>query len=82
MGKILIPGGFGGGVTSDDVTATKNHLLQGVTAVTADSDDEPIEGVIQVVDTSRDNYTKTRTTAFGIDLSRMTMYMHLPQGNA
>ena len=47
MGKILIPGSFGGGVTSDDVTAKREHVLQGYTALTADSDDEVVEGTIQ-----------------------------------
>nr|DAO35616.1 MAG TPA: hypothetical protein [Caudoviricetes sp.] len=44
---ILMSGGVGG-VTSDDVTATKNQVLQGVTALTRDSDDEPIQGTIPV----------------------------------
>ena len=42
---ILMSGGVGG-VSSDDVTATKNQVLQGVTALTRDSDDEPIQGTI------------------------------------
>ena len=46
MGKILIPGSFGGGVTSDDVTASKAQVLQGYRTVTTDSDDEVIEGEI------------------------------------
>ena len=44
---ILMSGGVGG-VSSDDVTATKNQVLQGVTALTSDSDDEPIQGTIPV----------------------------------
>nr|DAN94968.1 MAG TPA: hypothetical protein [Caudoviricetes sp.] len=44
---ILMSGGVGG-VSSDDVTATKNQVLQGVTALTRDSDDEPIQGTIPV----------------------------------
>nr|DAT41660.1 MAG TPA: hypothetical protein [Caudoviricetes sp.] len=44
---ILMSGGVGG-VGSDDVTATKNQVLQGVTALTRDSDDEPIQGTIPV----------------------------------
>ena len=82
MAKAILMKGGSGGVTSDDVTAGKAQVLQGYRTITTDSDDEPTEGLIQVVDTSRDNYTKTRTTVFGIDLNRMTMYMHLPQGNA
>ena len=44
---ILMSGGVGG-VSSDDVTATKNQVLQGVTALTRDSDDEPVQGTIPV----------------------------------
>nr|DAI16852.1 MAG TPA: hypothetical protein [Caudoviricetes sp.] len=42
---ILLRGG--GGVTSDDVTATKKQVLKGYTALTADGDDEPIEGTME-----------------------------------
>ena len=46
MGKILIPGSFAGGVTSDDVTAGKAQVLKGYKTVTRDSDDEVVEGEI------------------------------------
>lgn len=46
MGKILIPGSSGGGVNSDDVTASKAQVLQGYKTVTADSSDEVVEGTI------------------------------------
>ena len=45
MGKILIPGSSGG-VSSDDVTAAKSHVLQGYKTVTTDSNDEVVEGEI------------------------------------
>ena len=48
MAKALLMSGGVGGVSSDDVTATKNQVLQGVTALTSDSDDEPIQGTIPV----------------------------------
>mgnify|MGYP000152053618 FL=1 len=82
MGKILIPGSAGGGVTSDDVTASKAHVLQGYRTITSDSDDEVVEGAIQVVDTAQDNYSKTRTTEYGLDKNRNAFYMHLPQRSA
>jgi hypothetical protein len=51
---ILLRGGVGG-VTSDDVTASKAQVLQGYKTVTTDSDDEIVEGTIpnrgNVVDT-------------------------------
>ena len=44
---ILMSGGVGG-VTSDDVTARREQVLQGYTALTADSNDEPVQGTIPV----------------------------------
>lgn len=35
-----------GGISSDEVTATKSQVLQGYTALTNDSDDEPIGGTM------------------------------------
>nr|DAS03224.1 MAG TPA: hypothetical protein [Caudoviricetes sp.] len=46
MSQAIIVKSGGGGITSDDVTATKNQVLQGVTALTSDSDDEVVEGTI------------------------------------
>lgn len=42
---ILMSGGVGG-VASDDVTAKREHVLQGYTALTADSDDEAVQGTM------------------------------------
>lgn len=42
---ILMAGGTGG-VTSDDVTAGKAHVLRGYRTITSDSDDEIVEGEI------------------------------------
>lgn len=78
---ILMAGGTGG-VTSEDVTASKAQVLQGYRTITSDSDDEVAEGTIQVVDTSQDNYSKTRTTEFGLLKDRNTFYMNLPQRSA
>lgn len=82
MSQAIIVKSGGGGITSDDVTATKNQVLQGVTALTSDSYDEAIEGTIQVVDTAQDNYSKTRTTEFGLLKDRNIFYMNLPQRSA
>ena len=46
MADIPISFGGGGGAGSDDVTASKNQVLAGYTAITTDSDDEPTEGTI------------------------------------
>lgn len=44
MAKALLMSGGVGGVASDDVTAKKWHVVQGFTALTSDSGDEPVNG--------------------------------------
>lgn len=46
MGKIWMPGGGGGGASSDDCTLTRAAVPSGMKAVTADSDDEAMEGTL------------------------------------
>lgn len=46
MGKVLIPGGGGGGAISDDITLRQSDVPVGLTAVTSDSDDEIVEGTL------------------------------------
>ena len=46
MAEILVPGGVGGGSGSDEVTAAKAQVLEGFTAITSDSDDEPAGGTL------------------------------------
>lgn len=46
MGKVIISNGSGGGVGSDDVTASRGDVLSGKTAVTTDSDDEASAGTM------------------------------------
>lgn len=46
MADILLPMVGGGGGASDECTATRSRVLAGYKAVTADSNDEPAEGLI------------------------------------
>lgn len=48
MGQIEMAGSGGGGVTSDDVTVVKAHVLKGERTITADSNDEIAEGDMTV----------------------------------
>lgn len=82
MAQAILLRGGAGGVSSDDVTASKAQVLQGYKTVTTDSDDEITEGTVQVIDTAQDNYSKTRTTEFGLLKDRNTFYMNLPQRSA
>jgi len=55
MAQAILLRGGAGGVSSDDVTAKREHVLQGYTALTADSDDEAVQGTMvnrgNIVDT-------------------------------
>ena len=46
MGKVQMTGSGGGGVSSDECTASKAQVLAGHTAVTSDSGDEAAEGTM------------------------------------
>jgi hypothetical protein len=46
MAQAILLRGGAGGVTSDDVTASKAQVLQGYKTVTTDSNDEVVEGTI------------------------------------
>ena len=46
MAKALLMSGGVGGVSSDDVTAKREHVLQGYTALTSDSNDDPVQGAM------------------------------------
>ena len=56
MAQAILLRGGAGGVSSDDVTAKREHVLQGYTALTADSDDEAVQGTMvnrgNIVDTA------------------------------
>lgn len=55
MAQAMLLRGGAGGISSDDVTASKAQVLQGYKTVTTDSDDEVVEGTIpnrgNIVDT-------------------------------
>ena len=80
MGKILIPGSTGGGVGSDEVTASKAQVLQGYFTVTSDSDDEIVEGTIKSINTAENEYNINKSNAFGID-GFGRMWIDFPHGN-
>ena len=71
MGKIGIPGG-GSGVTSDDVTAGRDQVLQGFKTVTTDSDDEVVDGSL----TSMPSQVDALSWRFDGD----NAYLKIPQG--
>ena len=69
---ILLRGGTGG-VTSDDVTASKAQVLQGYKTVTTDSNDEVVEGTIPDKGVGNIN---ARPDVMDWGNSRMSIVMH------
>lgn len=55
MSKIWMPGGGGSGASSDDCTLVKANVPRGMTAVTADSNDEAVEGTLNTETTLSDS---------------------------
>ena len=55
MSKIWMPGGAGGGAGSDECTLVKANVPTGLKAVTADSDDESVEGTLDTETTLADS---------------------------
>lgn len=53
MGKVIIAAG--GGAGSDECTAARAELLKGYTAITRDSDDEAVEGTLELTGDAADS---------------------------
>ena len=80
MAKAILMSGGPGGIGSDEVTASKAHVLQGYRTVTTDSDDEVVEGTIKSINTADDNYNINKSNAFRID-EFGRMWIDMPHGN-
>lgn len=68
MGQVIISGGAGGGVTSDEVTATANRVVKGYTYVGSDTDDEIGTGTLELTGNATDPYVLTGNTYYSTDL--------------
>ena len=54
----------GGGVSSDELTATANDLLKGKTAVTSDSNDEAVAGTLELTGNATDSQVLVGNTYY------------------
>lgn len=52
MGQVIISGGAGGGVTSDELTTTKEYVVKGKTYVGSDTNDEIGTGTLELTGTA------------------------------
>lgn len=73
MGKVIISAS-GGGTTSDECTAYRSNVVEGHTAVTADSNDEPGWGTLPAKPTS---FT---SLALVTDNNKKMVYSYIPYG--
>ena len=55
MGKVIIPAGSGAGSGSDECSSTRAEVLKGYTAITSDSDDESLEGTLELMGDASDS---------------------------
>ena len=68
MGKLWIPGsGSGAGSGSDECTASKSEELKGYSAVTSDSDDEPVQGTLELTGDASDGQVLSGKTYYNTD---------------
>lgn len=86
MAQAIIKGIGGGGITSEDVTASRNQVLAGYSTITSDSNDEVVNGAIETINTQDNNYRVNKSKIFGIDnwsdTNNPVFYIYLPHGNA
>ena len=59
--------GGGGGASSDELTAARGDVLKGRTAVTSDSNDEPIEGTLELTGDAADSHVLSGKTYYNKD---------------
>lgn len=65
---IVYPIGGGGNLTgSDDCTATKAEVLKGYYAITEDSDDEAVQGTLELTGNAEDRYVYSGKTYYSND---------------
>lgn len=67
MGKVSISGVGGAGAGSDECTATRAELLKGYAAITSDSDDEVVEGILELTGDASDSQVLDKKTYYNKD---------------
>ena len=86
MAKALLVGSGSSGIDSSDVTAKRENVLQGYRTVTADSNDEVVEGTITSINTGANNNRLNKSASYGIDnwtdTNNPIFYIDLAHGNA
>lgn len=81
MGKVSISGAGGAGAGSDECTATSSEVLKGYTAITSDSDDEIVEGTLELTGDAADSQVLDKRTYYNKD-ARMKRTGNMPNCGA
>lgn len=68
MAKAVLLSSGGGGVTSDDVTAKKTDIPKGLTTLTSDSNDEIVEGSLELTGDATNDKVLEESTYYNTDL--------------
>ena len=67
MGEVSISGVGGAGTGSDECTATRAEVLKGYTAITSASDDEVVEGTLELTGDAADSQVLVGKTYYSTD---------------
>lgn len=67
MGRLIQNIGGGGGISSDEVTATRHDVLKGKTALTVDSNDEVATGTLELTGNAADDDVLKGQTYYNTD---------------
>ncbi len=67
MGLVLVTGGGGSVGISDECTATQGDILKGKTAISSDSDDEIVEGTLELTGNATKDHVLADKTFYSTD---------------
>ena len=90
MGALIVSLGGGGGASSDECTATANDILKGTRTINRNSDDEIVEGALELTGNAEDKYVVKDRTYYNVDahekrtgsleLTGNAQVAHVPKG--
>ncbi len=81
MGKVIIAGLGSSGIGSDDCTSTRSEVLKGYTAITSDSNDEIVEGSLELNGDAVDSQVLAGKTFYSTNPKNKRTGSMVNQGN-
>lgn len=80
MGRVIMPVGSGSGSGSDECSSTRAEVLKGYTAITSDSDDESLEGTLELTGDASDSQVLAGKTYYNTNPKNKRVGSMLNQG--